>query len=249
MNHSDAAVTELLHDSDYLAALIDGSEAPVKNGVSRCLIEHRGGRRTAYLKRLPLDEVAAEVFAARLLRRWGLPVPEPFVVGTQHGLAFASADAGAGAQSLRQHFFGDQPLAYHSTFDEILRAAEGLVLSLPTAPLVAAADEAIGNVDRCCANVLWNGAQATWIDHAESFGLSWLPDRNQVIAMAVHLDRAEQFLPSVLAAGASLDRKAPAAAAAGLPREWGADRMAAFVIERMTTLEDRLHQRIPQTGD
>jgi hypothetical protein len=80
------------------AQVLPGTEIPAGDGLTgalRCtLILPDGTQRAAILKRAPLGEVAAEAFAALLLRAWGLPVPEPFIVDEPEAPAFASADAG-----------------------------------------------------------------------------------------------------------------------------------------------------------
>jgi len=226
-----------------MAVIVAGTEQVAVDGVARCVIEVRGEHRAAYLKRVDRAEVVAEFYAALLLRRWGLPVPEPFLVEERDGLVFATTDANA--PDVR-HQFKLRPLPERAELDQRLRAAEALVVSFPSSALAAACDEAIGNRDRTVGNILWDGHQETWIDHAASFGLGyWLRDRNQLVDMARHIDQADEFLQRVLAAAATLDRRAPAAVAAGLPLELGADRLAAIVSDRMATLQDRLVARVP----
>ena len=78
--------------------MIAGTETPSGDGLSgalRCtIVLPDGTRRAAILKRGPVSEIAAEAFAALVLRALGLPAPEPFFVNEKTGPSFASSDVG-----------------------------------------------------------------------------------------------------------------------------------------------------------
>jgi len=81
----------------HTAELVAGSETPAGDGIScalRCVLRLSDRtQRAAVLKRGPMDEVAAEVFAS-LLRAWSLPVPDAYLVTDGAVLSFGSADVG-----------------------------------------------------------------------------------------------------------------------------------------------------------
>lgn len=167
------------------AQVLPGTEIPAGDGLTgalRCtLILPDGTQRAAILKRAPLGEVAAEAFAALLLRAWGLPVPEPFIVDEPEAPAFASADAGY--PNLKQRLgLPHMPDCERRQRAELVGCR--IATTLPTSALAAAADEAIDNRDRNLGNILWDGASEDWIDHAYALGQRAMADVNKLCAMA-----------------------------------------------------------------
>lgn len=235
-----------------LAELVAGTETPAGDGVTgamRCTIRLRGGaQRAAVLKRGPLDEIAAEAFAAVLLRAWSLPVPDPYLIVEGAGISFASADVGF--PNFKQAL-GLQALPHGPARDAAVAAAAALVVTLPTAPLAAACDEAIDNRDRNLGNVLWDGQQEAWIDHALSLGRAGAhPDANKLCLMAIGAPEPSRFVRAAVAQGLILDRAAPAAVDEVLATSpAGAHGYARLVAGRLAALGNRLVARFPTPSD
>lgn len=232
------------------AQLVPGTESAAGDGLTgalRCVIElPDGSRRAAILKRGPLGEVAAEAYSACLLLRWGLPVPQPHIVHEAGGIAFASSDAGY--PSLKRRLgLGDLPPGPARFEAEKIAAA--IAVSLPSAPLAAAADEAIQNVDRNLGNILWDGASEAWIDHADALGNSRQPDANKLCAMSVMSQNNAEFQRSAVAHALTINRSAHDDAAAAMPAEFDGQALAAFVAARVNSLASALLTRFPQPQD
>ncbi|VXB36430.1 conserved hypothetical protein [Luteimonas sp. 9C] len=188
------------------ARLISGTETPAGDGITgalRCVIEDDQGKKfAAVLKSGPLGEIAAEATASLLLSGWGLPVPQPYLVSREEEICFASADVGY--PNLKKS------LSWDHANPEAKAAIEGLAFKLvcgfKTMPLAAACDEAIDNRDRNLGNILWDGQEEVWIDHAFSFGIGNLPDANKLCFMAISAGATEEVQRSALAASMTLDR-------------------------------------------
>jgi hypothetical protein len=232
------------------AAIVPGSESPAgegSTGAARCtIILPDGSRRAAVVKRGPIGQIAAEAFAAVLLRAWGLPVPQPFLVEDDPHPAFASADDGY--PSLKQ-----QLGLHHMPPGEHRRRAEWvacrIAVGLRTAPLAAAADEAIANRDRNLGNILWDGASEAWIDHAYALGQADIPDANKLCDMARAVGASEQLLRSAVAQALALSRDAIALAAQDLPEHLGAHALASLVSQRIANVASALLSRFPAPDD
>lgn len=235
------------------AELIPGTESPVgigRGAALRCVLRVDGSLQAAVLKRASLAEVAAEAFCALLMDRWGMPVPDPFLVHEPGGVAFASGDVGL--PNLKQRL-GVCPRFPGTSLGAALVEAENTILSLATAPLAAAADEAVGNRDRNVGNVLWDGMPGgeVWIDHAYSFGLGeWalLDDKNDLADMARHVGRGAELQASAIARALALDPAVHKELAQGLPACLGRARrdMAEFVTDRVNSIAARLAKRLHQ---
>jgi hypothetical protein len=235
-----------------VAELVAGTETPAGDGVSgamRCTIRLSDrSQRAAVLKRGPADEIAAEAFAALLLRAWSLPVPEPFLVLDGQAVSFASADV---AYPNLKQALGLQALPPGSARDAALAVATALAISLPSAPLAAACDEAIDNRDRNLGNVLWDGQSEAWIDHALALGRGRTHlDVNKLCQMTVGKPDQERFSRATIAQGLILDRATPAevdtmlASAPISPFGY-----ATFVAARLVSLGNRLVSRFPAAAD
>jgi hypothetical protein len=235
-----------------IASLVKGSETPAGDGVSgavRCvLVLPNGSKRAAVLKRGPLGEIVAEAFGAMLLRAWGLPVPDPFLVDEGGVIAFASADIGY--PNLKQSL-GLEAIPEGPAFDAAVRVAIDLACTLPTTPLATACDEAIENRDRNLGNILWDGRDEAWIDHALSLGQgSHLKDTNKLCAFSIGTPHQERIRRASVAQGLLLDRASPPLVDAALSRSaLGPIFLAPFVSARLTALGNLLLARFPQPPD
>lgn len=232
------------------AQLVPGTESPSGDGLTgalRCVIELPDGtRRAAVLKRGPFGEIAAEAFSACLLIRWGLPVPQPHLVHEDSSIAFASSDAGYPSLKRRLSLADLAPGPARAEAEKI---AAAIAISLPSAPLAAAADEAIQNVDRNLGNILWDGASEAWIDHADALGNLRQPDANKLCAMSVISQTHAEFQRGAVAQALAIDRNAMYVAAQDMPAEIDGQAFATFVAARVTSLASTLLTRFPQPQD
>lgn len=191
------------------AQLIPGTESPAGDGVTgamRCVIEDDlGKKRAAVIKGGSREDVAAEATAALLLSGWGLPVPEPFLVFRGDELCFASADVGY--PNLMKRFNVD--LLPSPTQEAAIKLACGLVCRFRSTPLAIACDEAIDNRDRNLGNVLWDGENEAWIDHARSFGVGGLRNTNKLCEIAVAAGETEAVQRGAVAQAMMMDRNMP----------------------------------------
>ena len=234
------------------AELVAGSETPAGDGISgalRCVIRLPDGtQKAAVLKRGPMEDIAAEVFSALLLRAWLLPVPDAFLVVDGTALSFGSADTGY--PNLKQ-VLSLNALPEGPARDAAIAVAMMVATSLPTAPLAAACDEAIENRDRNLGNVLWDGQAEAWIDHALALGRGHgQPDQNLLCRMVAGKPDQERFVRSAVAQALLLDRAFPDDAEgvmAGTPV--GTHGHAFFVSSRLASLGNRLVARFPAAAD
>lgn len=234
------------------ATVVPGSETPAGDGVTgarRCVLTIKNGRPvSAVIKRGPLKEVLAESFCAVLLTGWGLPVPTPYLVLEQTSLAFASADSSY--PNLKHRFNIDVYTPGTPMWERAVRLAETIVCSLQTAPLAAVADEAIDNRDRNLGNVLWDGADEAWIDHAYALGNApHLADANKLCNMAMDVQQTAPMAKSAIAQWTMLDRNQPAQAAAAMAPHMDATPWQVLVESRVATLGQRLLARFPKPAD
>lgn len=232
------------------AAIVPGSESPAgdgRTGAARCtIILPDGSKRAAVVKRGPIGQIAAEAFAAVLLRAWGLPVPQPFLVEEDPHPAFASADDGYPSLKQRLGLHGMPPGEHRRRAEWV---ACRIAVGLRTAPLAAAADEAIANHDRNLGNILWDGASEAWIDHAYALGQGSLPDANKLCDMARAVHASEQLLRSAVAQALALNRDAIELAAQEVPTHLGAHSLATMVSQRIANVANALISRFPTPDD
>lgn len=232
------------------AQVLPGSETPAGDGTTgalRCtLLLANATRRVAVLKRAPLGHVAAEAFSAVLLRAWGLPVPEPFLVDEPDGPAFASADAGY--PSLKQRLgLPGMPAGERRQRAELLGCR--IATALRSAALAAAADEAIDNRDRNLGNILWDGTAEAWIDHAYALGQLAMADMNKLCTMAVAAGTSEALRAAAIGQALALDPTAIGQAAQVLPSHFGAQALANLVAARVGMAATLLLARFPAPDD
>lgn len=232
------------------ARLIPGTESPAGDGVTgamRCVIEDdQGKKQSAVLKTGSLAEIAAEATASLLLSGWGLPVPQPFLVLRGHDLCFASADVGYPNLKKRLNFELASPDARQAI--EII--ASRIVCGFQSASLATACDEAIDNRDRNFGNILWDGKDEVWIDHAYSFGIGNRKDLNKLCLMAVAAGATEEVQRGALAASMTIDRALPEQVEEnlhGTPVDM--PELLAVVTKKLSNIGASLLARFPQPAD
>lgn len=232
------------------ALLVAGTETPAGDGVSgalRCVIRlSDGSLRAAVIKRAGLNEVAAEIFAALLLKAWKLPVPDVYLIDEGGAITFASSDSGY--PNLKHHL-GIQSIPPGPARDAAAACAAAVAISLPSAPLAAVCDESIGNRDRNLGNILWDGVNESWIDHAASFGnSSHMPDDNKLCVMAG--SDQDRFVRAAVASALMLDRGTPNVASESAKISFGTDfGYAEFVAKRLSAIGNRIILRFPLAPD
>lgn len=234
------------------ATLVPGTEMPVGSGLSgatRCILAIEGQANiAAILKRDPLPLVIAEAFCALLLRGWGVPVPDPYLVADMNGFAFASADATY--PNLNQRLGIDQLPADSPSYQAALAVAVRLATQLGTAPLVAAADEAIDNRDRNLGNILWDGTTEAWIDHALSLGNGNAHnDANKLCQMALMAGTGDEMRGAATSRWFLMDRDMPRVVTEDLAPYFDTSLQLQFVTDRLNQLGMRLLARFPAPSD
>lgn len=238
-----------MHQLRY-ARLIPGSETPAGDGVTgamRCVIEDDQGRKqAAVLKTGSLPEIAAEATASLLLSGWGLPVPQPYLVVRGHDLCFASADVGYPNLKKRLNFELVAPDARNA----IEAHASKIVCGFRSASLATACDEAIDNRDRNFGNILWDGQDEFWIDHAYSFGVGNREDLNKLCLMAIAAGATDEVQRGALAASMAIDRALPKQVEEnlhGTPVDM--PELLAVVTQKLRNIGSLLLARFPQPID
>jgi hypothetical protein len=203
---------------------------------------------SAIVKRDAIHQVIAEAFCALLLRGWRIPVPDPYLVADPGGVAFGSADATYPNLCQRLGIAGyENGSAEHLA---AVRLAMRLASQLPSAPLVAAADEAIDNRDRNLGNILWDGTSEAWIDHAFALGNgTHFNDVNLLCEMAIQSGLADDMRSSSTAQWLLMDRNAPDVVKAELGAFVDTSNQARFVTDRLNQLGMRLLARFPTPQD
>jgi hypothetical protein len=203
---------------------------------------------SAVLKRIPTGHVLAEALCALILRGWGLPVPTPYLVTDGDRLAFASADAGY--PNLKQRLGVDALRPGSPAYEAAIRVAMLVATNLGTAPLAAAADEALDNRDRNLENILWDGQTEAWIDHAYALGnRTDLVDANKLCNMALAVGTGDELQHGAIAAWMAFDRTQPALQAAQLNDVADLSLWIATIAHRLNHLGERLLARFPSPDD
>ena len=232
-----------------IARVLAGSEIDAGdgiNGAKRCILVLSDGRkRSGVVKRGELNEVVSEIFSALLLRAWGLKVPEPFIVNEGSKISFACADVGY--PNLKQNL-GLKELSDGPAKEAATRVALMIACSLPSATLACACDEAIDNRDRNLGNILWDGSEEAWIDHAYALGANPdMPDRNLLCEMSTAIGKDKVFLQSSIAQALLLVHEHPnQVASCMLETPIGEKQdLAIYVAKRLSALGNRLVNRFP----
>lgn len=232
-----------------VAAVVPGSETPTSDGITgalRCvLVTPSGARRAAIMKQGSVGEVAAESFCALLLRAWGLNTPDPYLIQLGSELAFGSADVGY--PNLKQALGLDAVPAgpARSAAEQI---AFQLAASFKATPAAIAADEAIGNRDRNLGNILWDGSEVAWIDHAMSLEAGRTQDDvNKLALMVLRTGNHEAVARSAVAHALSFDRGAITSAEDVVRPQLGSTGSADFVAARISDLANLVIKRFPSS--
>lgn len=234
------------------ATLVEGSETPAGDGITgalRCVIEIEDGEQVAaVLKRDTPDVVFAEALCGVLLAKWGLRVPAPYLVSEPGRISFASADVGY--PNLKKALGLDSQTLSTEEANELTKLAFDVVMSFPTTSLAIALDEAIDNRDRNLGNILWDGSEEAWIDHAFALGNgAAMSDRNILCEIATFNGLAEQTSQAAIARWTSLDRDLVADAAGEIGPLHDCAAWQALILQRLDGLGMRILARFPQPHD
>jgi hypothetical protein len=163
-------------------------------------------------------------------------------------VSFASADAGY--PNLSQRLGVDLYPQGSPEHEQAVLVAARLACSLPSAALAATADEAIQNRDRNLGNILWDGAEEAWIDHAFALGNgAHLADANKLCNMALATGQGGAFETTAIAQWTALDRSVPSQVAESLEPVDDLSADAAFVTARLNQLGMLLLARFPSPRD
>lgn len=229
-----------------IGQLIPGSEQKVGEGVTAPVRAHiivDGRTEITVLKRLSQDGILAEAFCAVLLRAWNLPVPEPLLVKTPDGLAFASLDAGYPNLKKRLGWRDGMPDAERNA---LVLAGATIVSNWADAGLALAADEAIANADRNLGNILWDGIDHAYIDHERTLGR--VPHQHNLMAEFARMaNMSEAVEKSAVAAALAMSATLPS----GIETLGGFDASgyAELVCGRVTGLAGAVLKRFPKPTD
>ncbi|MFT0547894.1 hypothetical protein ACMHYO_16385 [Allopusillimonas ginsengisoli] len=232
-----------------IADIVKGSETPAGDGVTgaqRCVLITPGGlRRAAILKRGSVGEIAAECFCALLLRAWGLNTPDPYLVRLNSEFGFGSADVGY--PNLKQSL-GLDGIPEGPARNAAQQVAYQLTASFKSTAAAIAADEAIGNRDRNLGNILWDGKNEAWIDHAMCLeaGAS-MEDINKLALIVVQTDKADAIARSAVAQALTMDQSAITESGTTVDSHLGETRCAKFVAQRIINLANLVIARFPST--
>jgi len=234
------------------ATLVEGSETPAGEGITgalRCVIEIEGGEQVgAILKRDPPEMVFSEALCGILLQKWGLRVPTPYLVNEPDRISFASADAGY--PNLKKAMGLDSQDISAQEADELTKLACDVVMAFPSTSLAIALDEAIDNRDRNLGNILWDGSEEAWIDHAFALGNgSAMADRNILCEIASFSGMAEQASQGAIARWMTLDRRFLGDAASEIGALHDCSSWRDLISQRLDVLGMRILKRFPQPQD
>lgn len=231
--------------------VISGTETPVGSGVTgaqRCLVRFPDGTmRAAILKRMEIRAIAAECFCSMLLRRWGLNVPEPAIVGNPP-TAFACIDVSYPNLLQRMGWSINLPPEVRSVLEH---AAARLVTSFSQTPLALAADEAIKNLDRNLGNILWNGNEVAWIDHERALGVSNEPmlDTNKLANLALMSGEHDRISAAAVTASFTLSASAVDDAERICAAYTDTTGFSELVSDRLKRLANAVLDRFPRPND
>ncbi len=231
--------------------IIPGSETPVGTGLSgahRALVRYPDGSlKAAVVKRMSEKAIAAECFCSLLLKRWGLNVPEPAIVGSPPE-AFACIDVGY--PNLLQRMGWSESLS-PQTREILAQAAARLVASFEQTPLALAADEAILNLDRNLGNILWDGNTVAWIDHERALGASAQPmqDLNKLALLAVASGEHDRIAAAAVTATFTLSGGAVDEAHRVCAAHVDTSGFSEVIAERLKRLASAVLDRFPKPSD
>lgn len=231
--------------------LIAGTETPVGTGLTgaqRGLVRFPDGTvRAAIVKRMDTRAIAAECFCSLLLRRWGLNVPEPAIVGNPP-MAFACIDVSYPNLLQRVGWSRNLPAEVRAVLEH---AAAKLVATFAQTPLALAADEAIKNLDRNLGNILWNGSEVAWIDHERALGASRdpMPDMNKLAGLALMSGEHDRIAAAAVTASFTLSAGAVDEAERICSAHADTAGFSTVVSERLKHLANAVLARFPRPSD
>ncbi|GGA01384.1 hypothetical protein [Dyella caseinilytica] len=175
-------------------------------------------------------------------------MPDPYLVVDAENVAFGSADATYPNLSQRLGIAGLETSS--PEYEAAVRLAMRVASQFSSAPLVAAADEAIDNRDRNLGNILWDGTNEAWIDHAFALGNgAQLDDVNKLCEMAVYSGLSEEMRSSSTTQWMLMDRNKPDMVKEELDTVIDTSTQARFVADRLNQLGMRLLARFPSPQD
>lgn len=231
--------------------LIAGTETAVGTGLTgaqRALIRFPdGSTHAAIIKRMDSRAIAAECFCSLLLRRWGLNVPQPAIVGNPP-MAFACIDVSYPNLLQRVGWSVSLPPQVRAVLEH---AAARLVASFSQTPLALAADEAIQNLDRNLGNILWNGNEVAWIDHERAVGASResMADVNKLANLAVLSGEEARISAAAVTASFTLAREAVDEAERICSTHVDTNGFSVIVSARLIHLANAVLARFPRPND
>lgn len=235
----------------FVVELIAGTETPVGTGVTgaqRGLVRFPDGSvKAAIVKRMETRAIAAECFCSLLLRRWGLNVPKPAIVGSPP-IAFACIDVSYPNLLQRVGWSSGLPPQVRAVLEQ---AAARLVASFTETPLALAADEAIKNLDRNLGNILWNGSEVAWIDHERALGVSPQPmaDMNKLAGLAMMSGEHDRIAAAALTASFTLSASAVDEAERICSAHADTTGFSEVVSQRLQHLGNAVLARFPRPSD
>jgi hypothetical protein len=231
------------------ATLISGTEQSLDEGNSKPFRAQvrlsTGVIVTVICKRIEPHKIAAECFAALVLRGWGIATPLPCIVHAGSEVLYGSQDAAYPNLKQRLGWSDHLPNQYK---EMLIVSAAKLLASWPQTGGVIAADEAIHNVDRHIGQVLWDGGEPVWVDHDQSLGVADLPDANKLASLLGACGLHNQAQTSAVSHALTLSDNGlleAAESAAGA----GAYQFAEYVTNRLPALASRVIARFPQPND
>ena len=167
------------------------------NCAVRAVVRLDGKDVAAIVKKIEQPLIAAECFAALLLKGWGLSVPEPILVKL-HDDTYAFGSLEVKYPSLKQSLSLDK--LPDTAKEAAYKKLAAIIGTWKQTPLAIASDEAIGNKDRNTGNILWDGGEPWFVDHERSFGLIAQEDLNKLAMMVRMGDDVDTIQKSSLGA-------------------------------------------------
>jgi hypothetical protein len=225
--------------------LVIGTEQPIGEGITRPVrasIMVDGISHQAVVKTLTPPQLTAELLCAVLLRKWGLPVPEPIIL-VGDTLQFASMDMGYPNLKQRLGWNSDFPYEIKQLIE---MACSQLVCQFDTMPLAISADEAIGNFDRNLGNILWDGENHCYIDHERALNTTEDPDINKLVAMAIKTNNHTEIQSAAVTQALLFNKDSIDDVEIG---EIDIAEQRAYVKSRINNLTSRVLDRFPRLQD
>lgn len=230
--------------------LIPDSETPIHDGKTkpppvRAKVRLDNGRAVqAIIKRLPPRETAIECFCSTLLQNWGIPTPPIALVEDGDGIVFASLDTHY--PSLKKRFGISEDMSKPEQAERTI-AAGHIVKTWEETPLVIAADEAIANTDRNLGNILWDGEDRSYIDHAASLDPT-ASGINKLAGLMYTIGQSERIEKSAVTACFTLAKESITQSVEEMPETWleYKNEFAHFVSNRLPQLANKVIACFPK---